>query len=64
MEDFIKFEDKQPEPLTKVEVKFSGQIVEAYWGVVNIIDDRVVTAWSLDPTGGVMPMWWRPIAAE
>lgn len=64
MEGWTKFENERPETLTKVEVMLSGQVIESYWGVINIINDVAVTAWSIDPTGQAMPMWWRPIAAE
>jgi hypothetical protein len=61
MEDWIKFKDEKPPVGVEVEVMYSGRILKSKWGVKNLIDGVVVTAWELDPRGQAMPMYWRHI---
>ncbi|VVN73865.1 hypothetical protein [Pseudomonas fluorescens] len=58
MEGWIKFETEQPAVGVEVDIKFSGRIIQSSWGEKNMYGE---TVWAFDPSGQVMPMWWRPI---
>lgn len=64
MEGFINFKVEKPPVGLTVIVKISGYEVEAQWGVETLIDGAIVTAWSIDPTGQLMPLWWKNIELE
>lgn len=51
MEGWTRFETEQPPLGEPVEIMYSGKYLKAVWDG---------STWDLDPSGQVMPMWWRP----
>ena len=55
MEGWIKSIETPPPLNVNVDIMYSGRIIQSSW-------DGAV--WALDPSGQVMPMYWRLNSAE